>query len=314
MESTMNDLKLANKLGLDKPKTLVENRVSFAGPHSELSIYDTYLPAENVLLHSSGLLYCGMIQGRKLLHGADASTNSIDSMEFIPNQSFVMAADTTVAIDFPEARLDHPTRCLTVEIDSERVTEISERLDQQLGSPLELESWQVLTQQHLHTAHSQGTQMLLQRLFNSFIENESERDIAIEFGVSELITRILRHQARDFILQNSLENSDKSGLQQSIHYIKTHLNEGLDIDQLCKLACMSRSSFYQSFKQKLGCTPLELQQQLRLDTAAQRLTGGESVSCVCFSLGYSSLSHFNHRFHGRFGMPPSHYAGKKLHH
>ena len=59
----MNDLKLANKLGLDKPKTLVENRVSFAGPHSELSIYDTYLPAENVLLHSSGLLYCGMIQG-----------------------------------------------------------------------------------------------------------------------------------------------------------------------------------------------------------------------------------------------------------
>ena len=38
----MNDLKLANKLGLDKPKTLVENRVSFAGPHSELSIYDTY--------------------------------------------------------------------------------------------------------------------------------------------------------------------------------------------------------------------------------------------------------------------------------
>ena len=134
----MNDLKLANKLGLDKPKTLVENRVSFAGPDSELSIYDTYLPAENVLLHSSGLLYCGMIQGRKLLHGADASTNSIDSMEFIPNQSFVMAADTTVAIDFPEARIDHPTRCLTVEIDSERVTKISERLDQQLGSPLEL--------------------------------------------------------------------------------------------------------------------------------------------------------------------------------
>jgi hypothetical protein len=84
MESTMNDLKLANKLGLDKPKTLVENRVSFAGPHSELSIYDTYLPAENVLLHSSGLLYCGMIQGRKLLHGADAALTPLILWSLFP--------------------------------------------------------------------------------------------------------------------------------------------------------------------------------------------------------------------------------------
>jgi AraC-like DNA-binding protein len=310
----MNDMGLANKLGLDKPQKLVENRVSFAGPHSELSIYDTYLPAEKVILQSSGLLYCGMIQGKKVLHGADVSTGAIESMEFIPNQSFVMAANTAVAIDFPEARIDKPTRCLTVEIDSQRIVNISERLEQQFGNPLELDSWHVLSQQHLHTAHSPGTQMLLQRLFNSFVENESERDIAIDFGVSELITRILRHQARDFILHKSLESSDKSGLHSSIHFIKTHLHEAIDIEKLCKLACMSRSRFYQSFKQKLGCTPLELQQQLRLDAAAQRLKLGESVSQVCYSLGYASLSHFNHRFQARFGMPPSHYANKNEHH
>lgn len=310
----MNNTGLTNKLGLDKPQKLIENRVSFAGPHSELSIYDTYLPAQKVLLQSSGLLYCGMIQGKKVLHGADANTGAIESMEFVPNQSFVMAANTAVAIDFPEARIDYPTRCLTVEIDSKRVTQISERLEQQLGNPLALDSWQVLSQQHLHTAHSQGTQMLLQRLFNSFIENESERDIAVDFGVSELITRILRHQARDFILHNSLEYADKSGLHSCVHYIKTHLDEVLDIEQLCKVACMSRSRFYQAFKQKIGCTPFELQQQLRLEEAAQRLKLGESISRVCFSLGYASLSHFNHRFQARYGMPPSHYAGKNAHH
>jgi AraC-like DNA-binding protein len=310
----MDDMGLANKLGLDKPQKLVENRVSFAGPHSELSIYDTYLPAEKVILQSSGLLYCGMIQGKKVLHGADASTGAIQSMEFIPHQSFVMAANTSVAIDFPEAQLDKPTRCLTIEIESERIAHISERLEQQIGNPLELDNWQVLSQQHLHTAHSQGTQMLLQRLFNSFIENESERDIVIDFGVSELITRILRHQARDFILHKSLEYSDKSGLHSCIHYIKTHLNETIDIEQLCKMACMSRSRFYQSFKQKLGCTPLELQQQLRLDVAAQRLKLGESVSFVCYSLGYASLSHFNHRFQARFAMAPSQYGSKSEHH
>ncbi len=32
------------------PKVLVENKVSFAGPDSELSIYDTYEQAERVQL------------------------------------------------------------------------------------------------------------------------------------------------------------------------------------------------------------------------------------------------------------------------
>ena len=304
----MNDNALATKIGLDRPQKLVENRVSFAGPHSELSIYDTYIPAEKVLLHSTGLLYCGMIQGKKVLHSSYPVVGGAESMEFVPNQSFVMAANTSVAIDFPEAKMDKPTRCLTVEISRERIATISDKLDQQLGAPLELDSWRVLSQRHLHTQHSQGTQLLLERLFNSFIEDDSERDIAIDFGVSELVTRILKHQAREFLLNDSQERSEKSGLQASIHYINTHLTTPLDIDYLCKVACMSRSRFYQAFKQKVGCSPLNLQQYLRVETAAQLLKTGSSVSEVCFSLGFADLSHFNRRFHEQYGMAPSAFA------
>jgi AraC-like DNA-binding protein len=156
--------------------------------------------------------------------------------------------------------------------------------------------------------------MLLERLFNSFVENESERNIAIDFGVSELMARILKHQAREFALSESLEYSDNSGLQASVHYIKTHLSEHLDIDFLCKMACMSRSRFYQAFKKKLGCTPLALQQHLRIEHAAKRLTAGESVSQVCFSLGYTSLSHFNRRFQEQYSMPPSLFSRNAIAH
>jgi AraC-like DNA-binding protein len=310
----MNANMTAGRLGLDRPQKLIENRVSLAGPHSELSIYDTYLPAENVLLQSSGLLYCGMIHGKKVLHSNSAKPGELNSMEFLPHQSFVMAPNTSVRIDFPEARLDEPTRCLTVEISPERIALIGEKLDLSLGAPLELDSWQVLSQQHLHTQHSKGTQLLLERLFNSFVENDSERDIAIDFGVSELITRILKHQAREFVLSNSLECSDKNGLQASIHYIKTHISEHLDINHLCKIACMSRSRFFQSFKQKMGCTPFALQQQLRVEAAAQRISRGESISCVCFTLGYANLSHFNRRFQEQYGMSPSNYSKKQQQH
>lgn len=310
----MNNDVLVSRLGINQPKKLIENRVSFAGPDSELSIYDTYLPAEKVLLHSSGLLYCGMIQGKKVLHGMHPQLQTLQSQEFIPHQSFVMSANTSVAIDFPEATMDKPTRCLTVEISSERIALLAQRLDAQLGAPLTLDSWQLLSDRHLHTQHSQGTQMLLERLFNSFVENENERNMVIDFGVSELVARILKHQARDIALADSEAHSDNSGLQAAIHYIKTHLSEHLDIDALCKIACMSRSRFYQTFKEKLGCTPLALQQQLRIESAGKRLSAGESVSQVCYSLGYANLSHFNRRFQAQFNMPPSLYSKKSIRH
>lgn len=310
----MSNDALVSRIGLNKPKQLIENRVSFAGPNSELSIYDTYLPAEKVLLKSSGLLYCGMIQGKKVLHGMHPQQQTLQSQEFIPHQSFVMSANTSVAIDFPEATMDKPTRCLTIEISSERITLLAQQLDVKLGAPLTLDSWQLLSDKHLHTQHSEGTQMLLERLFNCFVENENERNLVIDFGVSELVARILKHQARDLVLENSLEYSDNSGLQAAVHYIKTHLSEHLDIEHLCKMACMSRSRFYQSFKQKLGCTPLALQQQLRLEKAAERLKAGESVSQVCFSLGYANLSHFNRRFQAQFNMPPSLFSKQDISH
>lgn len=45
------------------PKVLVENKVTFAGPESELSIYDTYEQAERVQLKSDQLLFCAMVTG-----------------------------------------------------------------------------------------------------------------------------------------------------------------------------------------------------------------------------------------------------------
>ena len=56
---------------LDKKRqridVLIENKVSFAGEHAELSIYDTYLDAQKVALHSTELLFCGMISGKKIM-------------------------------------------------------------------------------------------------------------------------------------------------------------------------------------------------------------------------------------------------------
>ncbi len=303
-----------------QPKKLVENKVSFSGPHAELSIYDTYQSVEHVELSSDQLMYCGMIQGKKVMRGlhrngsrpfsGDAlSTSTHDyEIEFFPHESFVLAPSTTVEIDFPEACLDTPTRCLTVEIDSDRITSIAKTLHHQEDTPLERFDCHGDQVSAFHTSHTEGTQLLLERLFKTFTQSDPDRDLAIDFGVSELVTRMLRHQGREFLLNNSRHNPEQNGIQASIALIENDLALPLDIDQLCKEACMSRSRFYNEFKKQLGCSPAELQQQLRLREASTRLAKGKSVTQVCYDLGYSNLSHFSRRFQQQFGKSPRHFS------
>jgi AraC-like DNA-binding protein len=293
---------------INHPRKLVENRVSFAGPHAELSIYDTYKAEEKVELHSNELLYCGMIHGKKIIrghHGLGAKNDY--EIEFLTHESFVIAPSTTIEIDFPEATMDAPTRCLTIEIEADRIMRIAKTLHQSDGYSLDRFDCHGDQSSVFHAAHTEGTQLLLERLFRSFTQSDPDRDLAIDFGVSELVMRMLRHQGREFLLSNSRQDPEQNGIQASLALIEKQLSQPLDIDQLCKSACMSRSRFYCEFKKKIGCTPAELQQQLRLRKAAERLADGESVTQVCFDLGYANLSHFSRRFQKQFGKSPSHY-------
>ena len=280
----------------------MENRVSFAGPSSELSIYDTYMPAKQVALHAGELLYCGMISGRKIMHCAGDY-----SADFLPQESFLLAPGEQVKIDFPEARIDNPTSCLTIEIARERVEAVCARLNGAAPLQREFDDWRYRPDVLLHTQHSVATQALLQRLVTTFTEDSTDRDLLVDLGVSELVVRMLRQQTRDFLLKISESNPEINGLGAALQHIQQYLDQPLDIDQLSRTACMSRSRFYAEFKKHLGCTPLEFQQQLRMEKACERLKRGETVTRVCFDLGYRHLSHFSRRFHQQFGMSPKQY-------
>lgn len=290
-----------------QPRQLIENRVSFAGPCSELSVYDTYLPAQRVDFHAGELLYCGMISGRKIMHAAGGY-----SAEFVPRESFVLAPGEDIQIDFPEARPDNPTSCLAIEITRERVENICTKLNGTAPPQREFEDWRYRPDSLVHTRHSQATQELLQRLVTTYSEPSSDRDLLVDLGVSELVVRLLREQMRTFVLKACEQNPEVNGLGAAVHHIRVHLDQPLDIDRLGGIACMSRSRFYSEFRRHLGCTPLEFQQHLRMQAAAEKLARGESVTRVCFDLGFRHLSHFSRRFHREYGVSPRDYRDRKM--
>ncbi len=290
---------------LRAPRVLIENKISFAGPDSEVSIYDTYEAASRVRLDAGELLFCGMVTGRKIMHTTGAESRA-EGQVFLPHESFVMAPGGIVEIDFPDATLSSPTTCLTVEISKERVNSISDRLNDSLPMLELVDQWETRVPV-LHTHHSTETQRLLTRLTKLFTENHPDRDILIDLNISELIIRMLRHKTRDFLLAYCSNDPEANSLIAALDWINSTLSKPLDIDQLCRHAGMGRSRLYVEFKEKLGCSPVELQQQLRLKRAAERIKNGEAITAISYDLGFNTPSHFCHRFKNFFGCTASEY-------
>ncbi len=297
---------------LDKlraPRKLIENKVSFAGDSSEVSIYDTYEVVSRVRLDADELLFCGMITGRKIMHHPDDGPDSPGTV-FLPHESFVVAPGEAVEIDFPDASLDSPTTCLTVEISREKVGQVSERLMESLAMPELADNWQ-FGNPVLHTRHNSETQRLLNRLIKLFMENHPDRDLLIDLNVTELIIRLLRHKTRDFLLTWCSRDPEANALVAALDWINSTLSQPLDINQLCRHAGMSRSRLYVEFKEKIGCSPVELQQQLRLKRAAERIRNGEAITAVAYDLGFKSPSHFCRRFKAFFGCVATEYKSSR---
>ena len=300
-------MELSHIQHLRNPKKLVENRTSFLGPESEVSIYDTYLPENLVRLDADQLMYCGMVSGKKVMHSP-----LMGEQVFLPHESFVLAPGEAVHIDFPEADLQTPTTCLTVEISKEKVLDVTEKLFDTGAIKLSSEETWDSSGAVLHTHHCAATQRLLARIVSLFTENHPDRDMLIDFNISELLIRMLRHQERDFLLCHSMQAPDESSLTIALKWIREHLSEPLDIEKLCRESFMSRSRLYAEFKLRLDCSPAELQQQIRLKEAGTRLKRGEVITNICYDLGFSNPSHFCRRFKNMYGCTPTEYKNRAM--
>ncbi|WP_448548526.1 helix-turn-helix domain-containing protein [Thalassotalea fusca] len=285
-----------------EPQVLVENKVSFAAENTELSIYDTYQTVERVGLSSDQLMFCGMLTGTKVMHA-----NAVDIHQtFLPHESFVMAPNQTVEIDFPDAALDQPTTCLAIEISPERISKVANQLS--IESPLlsDYRDWSLRTS-YMHTHHSAETQALLNRMVHIFTENHDDREFLIDLAVTELSARLLRHQTRDFIVSYCQHDPEKNSINAVCHHILDNLAMPMNTDDLAKIACMSRTKFFTTFKAHMGCTPTAFQLQQRLKSAAKQIVAGHQITQVCFALGFVSPSHFSRSFKAYYGMTPNDY-------
>src|SRR5690349_7513307 len=79
---------------------------------------------------------------------------------------------------------------------------------------------------------------------------------------------------------------------------------GPTLDELAGATGLSRAHLARQLAQTFGVPPHQYLVQLRLDRAKRALASGESVTDVCFQVGFESLGTFSASFHRRTGMSP----------
>ncbi len=97
-------------------------------------------------------------------------------------------------------------------------------------------------------------------------------------------------------------------LGEVLGYLEHHFTQPISIEQLARMAGLSRSSLFRTFKRALGVSPLEYLLRLRLKHACRNLRQtDEPISEIAFNTGFHDSNYFSRKFKAVMGMSPSEY-------
>ena len=106
-------------------------------------------------------------------------------------------------------------------------------------------------------------------------------------------------------------SSDSRRVLKVKDYINAHINDNLRLEHLADLVGMTPSAFSRYFKLRTGKNLSEYIVDIRLGQAARRLVDTtDSVSEICWTCGFNTLSNFNRLFRKRKGCNPTEFREK----
>lgn len=92
-------------------------------------------------------------------------------------------------------------------------------------------------------------------------------------------------------------------------FLEDHLADNVRLDDLAKLAFVSRFHFARCFRSSTGETPMAYLRRLRIERAKQLLTSGNRpIADIAVEVGFYDQSHFTRQFKRVVGTTPGRYT------
>ena len=97
-------------------------------------------------------------------------------------------------------------------------------------------------------------------------------------------------------------------LGRAFAFLHEHLSEPISVDELARVAGMSKAVFHRRFKAVTTLSPLQFMKAIRLNNAAAMIASGMNIAEAADQVGYGSPSQFSREFSRQYGMPPRQWA------
>jgi AraC family transcriptional regulator, regulatory protein of adaptative response / methylated-DNA-[protein]-cysteine methyltransferase len=191
-----------------------------------------------------------------------------------------------------------------------------------------------------HIPGGYGTFMNQELCWQAIRNRDASQDGIFFFGVTTTgvfcrpscaARRPLRHNVRFY---RSSEDAQRAGLrackrcrplesgdptarliEEACRYIETHRDEKISLELLARRAGLSRFHFQRRFKARLGVTPKQYHEALRVKHFKEKLRNGVAVTRAIYDAGYESSSTVYKSADAQLGMTPNEYrsAGGGVH-
>jgi AraC-like DNA-binding protein len=99
--------------------------------------------------------------------------------------------------------------------------------------------------------------------------------------------------------------ANQTSVERAIRHMKEHFEEPLDLDEIARIAAVSKFHLVRVFDEVTGTTPHHFLACLRMQRAKKLLLSSESsVTDICMEVGYTSLGSFSKTFSELVGVSP----------
>lgn len=283
-------------------KTLIENRTAYTLERCELNVFETHQASAMIPLTFNDFVVTSMLRGKKVMHLYDQQ-----GFDYLPGETVLVPAGVKMEIDFPEANKANPTQCIALAIDHQKIEDTLIFLNDKYPR-MGADYW-YFSKNNYHFQNSIEIANLLNKIINICSSNLPLKDILADLSLQELIVNII--QAQNKLELNQIDtscNTNVNPLNYITSFIRANIHEDIKLGVLSEIACMSKATFYRSFKKEYGISPHDYIISEKIKLAKTLLNNPKnSIKSVAFDCGFHDVNYFVRLFKKMESITPGQY-------
>ena len=282
-------------------KTLVENRTIYNLESCELNLFETYQQSALVPLKFNDLVVTSMLKGKKVMHLFDQ-----EGFDYLPGESVIIPSNVEMKIDFPEASFDNPTQCLALAIDSKKISDTLQFLNEKYPKEGRDNFWQ-LDHRNFFFDNNEEMALIINKIISICQSTSIFKDTLADLSLQELLVKIVQSQTLKGVSEGNTSTNNPT-LLHIIQSIRANITQKIELKKMAKNAGLSTSSFYRLFKTELGISPVEFVILEKIKLAKRYLSDKNVyIKNVCYEAGFDDSNYFIRLFKHYEGITPKQY-------